>query len=118
MDLWHLPVAPTALYYDPKLDMEGSRKCTLTLFFEDNDFNSKELKLSFLGVEKFCFTYLTSLNSEMRGAYGKVILIYDSAFIEEIRYLNNNKNELNHYMITFDDGPCYEFICKEFIVQD
>lgn len=82
--------------------------------------------LLFDEVEAFKCTYLRSLGSIgqdlRRQSYGTVISIFESLWLQEVKqcYIDYcasarlTPKELQHLMITFDDGPCYEFICGAF----
>lgn len=74
----------------------------------------------FVGVESFKCTYDEACSLEMIEAYGKIVDIGNSDWLDEIRqnllnYEADSKG-LKHLRIYFDDGPCYEFICRSFEV--
>jgi hypothetical protein len=45
-------------------------------------------------------------------AYDKILIIENSNLLKKIMNRNKALKDLNHYMIYFDDGPCFEFICN------
>jgi len=121
--LWKLPVPATSLTRGPYFSADG-RQCELAYYLETEDGDRKETVL-FEGVEAYKCTYYTSLSVEMiRVAYAKIVRIDPSPWLLEVRrrFLENtqgmrkvaNSEELQHLMICFDDGPCYEVICVAF----
>jgi len=74
----------------------------------------------FEGVEAFRCTYLTFCSAEMfNTAYGKLVRVETTQWLAELQSASARKSsrELQHLMICFDDGPCYEFICTGFQVS-
>lgn len=54
-------------------------------------------------------------------AYGRLVSL-DSNWLDEVRKTGKKSPEavesLRHLMITFDDGPCYELICRSWKVNN
>ncbi len=120
IELWKLPVAPTALIRSPSFAVRPKRQCEISLEFEGSS-GLVSNKLLFEDVEAFRCTYLTFCTAEMfNTAYGKVVrLDANTQWLTEIKSAGNRKapTELQHLMVCFDDGPCYEFICAGFRVS-
>jgi Xaa-Pro aminopeptidase len=114
IELWKLPVAPTALIRSPSFAVRPKRQCEISLEFEGSS-GLVSNKLLFEDVEAFRCTYLTFCTAEMfNTAYGKVVrLDANTQWLTEIK----SPTELQHLMVCFDDGPCYEFICAGFRVS-
>jgi hypothetical protein len=124
--LWEIPVPVTSIIRDPVLKERTKRQCEIAFSFEAKTGEEKFETLVFEAVEALKCTYLTSLGSIdrdlRRQSYGSVISISKSPWLEElkksyIKYCASAKltpKDLQHLMITFDDGPCYEFICVTF----
>lgn len=99
--------------------MLHGRRCSLEYSYEsEKDDSATPEKLIFDGVESFKCTYYNSCSLEMIEAYDKVINIGKSEWLIGIKQnLANTKidsENLKHLRIYFDDGPCYEFICRSF----
>ena len=120
--LWTLPVPSSGLTREPYFSVSG-RGCELAYYVETEDGDRKET-LTFEGVEAFKCTYLTACTIEMvKTAYDRVVRMDHSPWRAEVKksrdlfyqnYPKPPKEELQHLMIFFDDGPCYEFICVDF----
>jgi len=97
------------------------RKCSLDYTYEnEKDDSVISEKLIFDGVESFKCTYYKACSIEMLEAYNKVINVGKSEWIIEIKQnlsaTETDCDNLKHLRIYFDDGPCYEFICRSFQV--
>ena len=124
--LWTLPVPVTSIIKGPFLKVLPKRQCEISFSIEANDDEEKMEAFLFDEVEAFKCTHLKSLGSVSqdlrRQSYGAVISILESPWLREVKqsYIDYcasarlTPRELQHLMITFDDGPCYEFICGLF----
>ncbi len=118
--LWTLPIASSALLGGVAFQKLGGRSCALLCEYEDDNDLIVSLKLLFDGIEAFRCTYHGACTAEMIStAYDKVVDAGSTAWLAAIReqlvsYGSQNVSELKHLMIYFDDGPCYEFICRSF----
>ena len=115
--LFTLPVPSTALLRSPEFEMGLGRKCRLKYVYEFNQTSELiEDTLEFDGVESFKITYYTANSLDVFQAYGKLIEMHKSEWLDEIRLnLQSSKSDTNglkHFRIYFDDGPCYEFIAR------
>jgi hypothetical protein len=116
IELWRLPVPASALLTGPEFVSLPRRECELRLSIEGDDGGVTELTLRFSGLEAYKCTFMTSCTADMfKLAYGKLVSV-DSNWLDEIKKLGRKDpkviEELQHLMITFDDGPCYEIICR------
>ncbi len=116
--LWALPVPSTALLLGASFEKLLGRTCALEFEYEDEEDNIAHVKLIFEGVEAFKCTYLFACTVEMiRTAYDHVVDLGSSEWLEavrkQIRSNGQDSQELRHLMIYFDNGPCYEFICRD-----
>ena len=122
--VWTLPVASTALLHGTTLQKLPRRATAVLCEYEDNSDRVVSLKLLLEGVEVFKCTYQGACTPEMiRNSYDKVVDVGSSAWLSSVRgqlisYGSQNVDELKHLMIYLDDGPCYEFICRAFRVEE
>ena len=115
--LWKLPVPATAVLREPIFTALAKRQCELSFHIETDDGDNR-VGLLFEGVEAYKCTYLTSCSAEMfNSAYGKLVRLGATQWLREVLKSYNaspEPKELQHLMICFDDGPCYEVICVSF----
>lgn len=119
--IWKMSVPSTSLFQSAKFSTCLGRKCSLEYSFEgEEDFSVVFETLIFDGVESFKCTYYKACSLEMIEAYGKIIDVENSDWLSEIRHnllsYEADSKGLKHLRIYFDDGPCYEFICRSFEV--
>lgn len=119
--LWTLPVPSTAfLDGGPTFEDRLGREVALRLTYEGDD-RDEVARLVFVGVEALRTTYVTACDDSMLVAYDKLVDCGDTDWLAAIRKANTKKKHeipgLKHLMIYFDDGPCYEAICKSFRVD-
>ena len=78
-----------------------------------------QVTMSFQRVEAYRCTYLTALTAEMiRTAYGQLVDLGHTAWLTELLGDHSSPIEnIRHFMICFDDGPCYEFACVDCTVH-
>jgi hypothetical protein len=121
--LWTLPVPPTGLTKGPAFAALPKRQCELSFHIEGEGGGEKRVALMFEDVEAYKCTYMTSMKVEMiNTAYGKLVKLGMTPWLAEVserykdyyRAARQPQKELQHLMICFDDGPCYEFICAGF----
>lgn len=121
--LWEMPVPASALTRGPSFSELPRRQCELAFHVETSDGSEERVVLIFEGVEAYKCTYMMSLDVRMiEWAYGKIAHLRDAPWFEDVRtsytrYCQNAQKEaldLQHLMICFDDGPCYEFVCGGF----
>lgn len=117
---WRLPVAASALLHSPAFVVLPRRESELRLLFEGDDGVATSIALHFSGVESYKCTFVTSCTAAMFSlAYGKLVSL-NSQWLEEVRSSGKKDQAtieaLQHLMITFDDGPCYEIICRSWSI--
>lgn len=96
----------------------------------DDDGEAITLRIVFEKVEAFKCTHYRARTPEMRIAYDKIVDLGETSWLTEVRnQLRQNGDpvessaspgtlkKLAHLMINFDDGPCYEFICRSYRVE-
>ncbi len=120
--VWTLPVTSTGLDYEADFQMLAGRACSLTCGYAIDDNRAVKLNLLFDGVEAFKCTHYHACTLDMIEAYDEVVDRGSTEWLGSIRErlsrYDENVSKLRHLMIYFDDGPCYEFICKEFRVAE
>ena len=119
--IWKTSVPSTAFLQEAKFLMLPKRKCTLEYSYEDEEnFSVVFEKLVFDRIESFKCTHYKACSLEMIEAYDKVVDVGKSSWLSEVKqnlsYVEENFNDLKHLRIYFDDGHCYEFICRSFEV--
>ncbi len=119
--IWKTSVPSTAFFQGVKFSILLGRKCLLEYSYEGKeDFLVIFETLIFDGVESFKCTYYRACSLEMIEAYDKVVDVGNSVWLAEIKQnllrAEANATKLKHLRIYFDDGPCYEFICRSFEV--
>jgi hypothetical protein len=115
--IWKLPVPSTSLLDGVAFQQLLGRQCALAFSFEDESDTVVTGKLLFDGVESFKCTYYRACTLEMiETAYDKLVELGDTKYLSDIiqELGSDRQSELKHFMIYFDDGPCYEFICNSF----
>jgi hypothetical protein len=117
--LWELPVPATQIQW-PNFIERPRRECELSLETDEELGVSQRFYIRFEGVEVYRCTYMTSMTAEMiEAAYGKLVQLGMTQWLTEVlktyrdycAHANVAAKELQHVMICFDDGPCYEVIC-------
>jgi hypothetical protein len=120
--LWEMPVPSTTLTRGPFFVSLPQRRCEVSYYVESTD-GERKGGLTFEGVEAYKCTHMSALSVEMiKEAYDRVVRIDDSPWLAEVSAISashyerveGSARELRHLMISFDDGPCYEFICVRF----
>lgn len=119
--LFELPIPSSALTRGPSFVALLQRRCELSYYVE-TETGDRKAGIIFEGVEAYKCTYMTALTVEMiETAYDKLVSLDNSSWLAEIResshaYYVRRKGlpHLQHLMICFDDGPCYEVICVNF----
>ena len=121
--IYKLPISSTALFSSPEFQKGFRRNCALVCRYESiNGEGETKLTLKFEGVEAFKCTYHRAVNSKIiQDAYDTVIDCGHSLWFGEITgnllLYDEVISNLSHLAIYFDDGPCYEFICRSFITE-
>lgn len=120
--LWKLPVPSTALLdAGPTLEIGPSRTISLVFRYETEDSDSNQQTLAIQGVEAFKCVYYQARDKSALEAYDQLVDCGSTTWLSQIsENLNQNGGKadgLKHMMINFDDGPCYEFLCRAFKVE-
>jgi hypothetical protein len=94
------------------------RQCELSFYIESDD-GDRKAGILFDDVEAYKCTHMTALSVEMiNAAYDRLVRLENSPWLSEVkansasfyRTRQGAAKDLQHLMICFDDGPCYEFI--------
>jgi hypothetical protein len=121
--LWTLPVPSTALLSDVSFQPLPNRACALLCEYEGEDDSVMSLKLLFGGVEAFKCTYQSACRPDMiEAAYDKVVDVGPTEWLatiqEQLVRWGAETGEVKHLITYYDDGPCYEFICRSFRIEE
>lgn len=117
--LWQLPIPSSSLGEGVVFRVLSGRECTLTIKVN----SIQELLIAFKDVEAYRCHYYQACTVEMIDAsYDKLIDAGKTKWLvavsDQLTKYNEELVNLRHMMIYFDDGPCYEFICRAFSVQE
>lgn len=117
-----MPVPSSALTRGPSFAALLKRECELSFYVEADD-GDKKAGILFDGVEAYKCTHMTARSVEMiNTSYDRLVRLDGSPWLAQVKansapyYAKRqaSQKELQHLMISFDDGPCYEFICTGF----
>jgi hypothetical protein len=119
--LFELPIPSSALTRGPSFIALPRRRCELSYYVE-TETGDRKVGIIFEGVEAYKCTNMTARTVEMiTTAYDKLVRCEGSSWLAEIRessraYYSRRQGlpSLQHLLICFDDGPCYEVICVNF----
>jgi hypothetical protein len=122
--LWQLPVPSTALLDGgPVFEERPRREVALRMSYEADkaDGEDQVIALVFEEVEAFKVTYFHARGKQMLESYDCLTDRGCTSWLNEIvgnvtRY-GESTTTLAHLMIDFDDGPCYEVICRSYRVE-
>lgn len=116
-EVWKLPVPSTALLgAGVALEKRPGREIALRYEFEGPADDTRTEAIVFEGVESFKCTYGGACGEWMLSAYDRLVEVTDSSWAKEVAAqlckMGEVQPPLRHLMIHFDDGPCYEAICR------
>lgn len=114
--LWQIPVPSTALLDGgPVFEKRPRRALALRMSYETDE-GERVVALVFEGVEAFKVAYDRARGDWMLEAYDRLVDLGQTAWLAEtsgnLRHHGEDTDGLRHLMINFDDGPCYEVICR------
>jgi hypothetical protein len=119
--IWKLPVPSTALLGSgPAFEKRHGRVVAMRFSYETND-GEAAAALVFESVEAFRCTYLSACEPAMLEAYDQLVDRGQTDWLISVRAAVSRRgeraDEIRHLMIFFDDGPCYEVLCRLFRVE-
>jgi hypothetical protein len=119
--LWRMPVCSSGLTGVSGFRQIARRECLLVIATKEND--GGDLQIIFEGVEAYRATYYNARSLEMvRASYDELVDLGDTDWLHEINKRMtpgiDRSGKLYNLLINFDDGPCYEFICRSYRVED
>lgn len=107
------------------------RRCLLSLTFEQDDGTLRAIQLVFEDVEAFKCTHRFACTQEMiESAYERVVDLGETDSLlkvkepiiqfglEALGKYKKNPATLRHVRVCFDGGPCYEFVCQSFSIEE
>ncbi len=114
----------TAFTKDVCIKMLAGKDCCIEFEYENssNNYEIEVCKILFTDVEAYKCTFLPSLTTKMLDYYDKLVEIENTDWLKESinsqkRWnlpLSSNPETTRHLIICFDDGPCFEFLCRSF----
>jgi hypothetical protein len=124
--LYELPITSSARTRGPTFAALLKRECELAYYVETQN-GDRKIGIIFEGVEAYKCTYMTARSVEMINvSYDKLVRIDVSPWLAAVQsnsseYYKRRQGsppQLQHLMICFDDGPCYEIICVDFRISE
>lgn len=116
--IWHLPFPSSGLGPGVDFLLLTGHSCALSCRDDDYGF----VRIIFEGVEAFKCTYYLARTLEMISTYDSLtdlgVTPWLSSIQKQVSAAGGEWQSLRHLMIYFDDGPCYEFICRNLRVED
>jgi len=126
--LWKVPPV-TPITRGPYLKVLPKREYEISFLVESENGGEKPHSLKFVEVEAFKCTHMKALGSVPRevrqNSYFALIEVENSPWFKEVSgahetYCASAKLKpprLKHLVMTFDDDPCFEFICAGFRID-
>ncbi len=118
-ELWKLP-EPSSGRVRVEFNQPGGRECFVDCLFDPDGRDTYRLR--FEGVESYKATFFEACTIEMGDAYDRVVDLGATPWLNEVSSELSRQGAANsglqHLMIYFDDGPCYEFICRSFEARE
>ena len=119
--LWNLPVPSNALLDGgPVLEKRPRRELALCMGYEVDD-GQKKIALVLEGVEAFKVTYYRARSDSMLTAHDRLVDLGRTTWLDEVTsnlaHHGADTYGLTHVMVNFDDGPCYEVICRSHHIE-
>jgi hypothetical protein len=121
-EIWRLRV-PSSMFLGAGVDLEKrpGREIALRYEVEGDADEVQSEAIVFEGVESFKCTYGQACEEAILSAYDRLVEVADSEWLRHVaeclRKRGEAKASLRHLMIFFDDGPCYEVICRGFRIE-
>ncbi|MFO0631444.1 MAG: hypothetical protein U0168_01200 [Nannocystaceae bacterium] len=119
--LWQLPVPSTALLDGgPTFEKRPRREVGLRMSYEHDD-RVDVVGLLFEGVEAIKITFDRARSDSMLEAYDRLMDQGQTSWLDEVvENLSRHGADstgLAHLIVNFDDGPCYEVICRSYRLE-
>ena len=115
--VWKLPF-PSSRLSGVDFQQLDRRSCALAC----DDGENSPVRIFFDGVEAFRCTYHHSCTIEMIQTYDRLTDLGQTPWLDSIRQqlssFGDEIRSLRHLTIYFDDGPCYEIICRNFRIEE
>ena len=121
--IWTLPVQSTALLDGGvSIEVRPPRQIALSYSFEaDDDARAEHELLIFDRVEAFKCTYYDARDDAMLAAYDRLVDVGETEWRQQVatnlQRRGGETSDLRHLLFNFDDGPCFEIICRGFHVE-
>ena len=104
---------PSSQRVDQSLEVLPRRQHVVAVLDSDSD---RVDRFVFNDVLSARITYYKACTAAMVSAYDKLVEISDSEWLSEVKKTveaaNGDGSNLRQFMLYFDDGPCYEFVCR------
>jgi hypothetical protein len=114
--VWNLPVLAQEFMEGPRVTFADAR-LVLEYDYEAESGEYKWSRIEFAGVRAVSFTAYVSCDEEQVKAYGKLIELADSGWLERLRrthFAATDNDQLHHYRIFLDEVGCYEVAATGF----
>lgn len=117
--LWKCPSPSSSFRSGVAFKTLPKRSSVLIFEYEGPDDGWLRMELKFIEVVALRCTYLPALTAELiQSSYDSLVDMGLSPWLAEV--LGDHSGQLSglrHLRICFDDGPCYEFLCREYLVS-
>jgi hypothetical protein len=116
--VWQSPAPSSGFLRGVDLQIRPQREAVLIFEFEDDVEEMRTAELIFKDVVHYRTTYMVALRAELiQQAYDRLVDLPESTELRKIieaTKANGQGSDYRHYRICFDDGPCFDFICRSF----
>ena len=119
--LWKLPGPSSGRLESVSLQELPGRAYTLRVVCEDDDAILRNCEVRFDSVEAFRCWFLPAITVELiETAYDQLVDMGATSWLQEASHTRERlgfTGSIRHLRICLDDGPCYEFICRDYSVE-
>ena len=106
------------LVHEPEIEFKNLDMKMILKGYDEND-NMYEMIIKFISVISFKQT-LTRFNLHLYGAYDKIVELFDSDWLKELRKIDSEEFSFwnpKHYVLYLDGYGMYQFIAQSFEVE-
>lgn len=121
-ECFRLAQPSSGLSSGPDLAQLPKRVLRISYADEGADGAPVEHRIVFSGTEAFRVTYYEARGEAMLAAYDRLVDCGRTVWLSEVEQIlvqrsASRAGQLVHYMINFDDGPCYEVLATGYRLE-